>query len=120
MSDIYRLLVNGISYMAMTNYPYASNFLNPMPAFPVNESCKSFNGHKSTSSPQELLTALNSATGVYFNYTGQTPCTDFSNTDGTGNLDGFGWNILSCNQIPMPISDGNSSSMFVPNTFNYN
>jgi len=31
--------MNGYAYMAMTNYPYYSKFLEPMPAWPVNESC---------------------------------------------------------------------------------
>ena len=34
--------MNGFSYMAMTNYPYPTSFLEPMPAWPVNEACKAF------------------------------------------------------------------------------
>jgi hypothetical protein len=34
--------MNGFSYMAMTNYPYSTSFLNPMPAWPVNVSCNYF------------------------------------------------------------------------------
>jgi len=44
-----------------------------------------------------LLTALKDSTNVYFNYTGAYPCTNLSDWEGTGNLDGFGWNILACN-----------------------
>jgi lysosomal Pro-X carboxypeptidase len=29
-------------YMAMTNYPYEADFLEPMPAWPVQEACKEF------------------------------------------------------------------------------
>ena len=44
IDNLYLHLMNGFSYMAMTNYPYSSSFLNPMPAWPVNVSCKYFNG----------------------------------------------------------------------------
>jgi len=32
--------MNGFAYMAMTDYPYETNFLNPMPGFPVNVACE--------------------------------------------------------------------------------
>jgi hypothetical protein len=44
-----------------------------------------------------LLSALANSTNVYFNYTGQYPCTNLSDWEGTGSLDGYGWNILACN-----------------------
>ena len=34
------LYFNGFAYMAMTNYPYAANFLQPMPAWPCKEACQ--------------------------------------------------------------------------------
>lgn len=42
IDKLYLHLMNGFSYMAMTNYPYSSSFLTPMPAWPVNVSCKYF------------------------------------------------------------------------------
>jgi len=40
--------------------------------------------------------------------------------DATGNLDGAGWNVLACNQLAMPTTNGNTS-MFIPNDpFDYN
>lgn len=100
--------------MAMTDYPYASSFLEPMPAWPVNEAVKPFadisvdpgrvkgdnvRGLDDVMSERdvELMNALNTSTGIYFNFTGQYPCTNLSDWEGTGNLDGFGWNILACN-----------------------
>ncbi len=34
--------MNGYSYMAMTNYPYPTKFLQPMPKNPVDASCQLF------------------------------------------------------------------------------
>lgn len=44
-----------------------------------------------------LQNALAQSTNVYFNFTGAYPCTNLSDWEGTGNLDGFGWNVLACN-----------------------
>ncbi len=110
IDDLYLHLVNGFAYMAMTNYPYSSSFLNPMPAWPVNVSCgyfKDFQEPPQSNStqvggldPKEKSTfdAMLKAVNVYFNNDSPNPnCTDFTDTDGTGNLDGFGWNVLACN-----------------------
>jgi hypothetical protein len=50
-----------------------------------------------TDREDSVLNALHDSTNVYFNYTGAYPCTNLSDWEGTGNLDGFGWNILACN-----------------------
>jgi Serine carboxypeptidase S28 len=65
-----------------------------------------------------LQSALAESTGIYFNYTGTYPCTNLSDWEGTGNLDGFGWNILACNQLAMPVGF-NEESMFLPQPFDY-
>ena len=123
--------MNGFSYMAMTNYPYSSSFLNPMPAWPVNVSCKYFDGPSEVEqeterlgslSPreQQVFTAILKAVNVYFNNDSPNPnCTDFDDTDGTGGLDAFGWNVLACNQLAMPCSNG-KNSMFIAQPFDYN
>ena len=133
--------------MAMTDYPYPASFLEPMPAWPIKEAVKPFeniptadeyhaNKHLSadywyekmvglvsdeaglSSRERELYEALAESTNVYFNYTGDYKCTNLSDWEGTGDLDGYGWNILACNQLAMPIGMGNNS-MFIEQAFDY-
>jgi hypothetical protein len=66
----------------MTDYPYNSSFLEPMPAWPVNASCVAFKDiapqdpepyNKAvglTDRQTKVLTALRDSISVYFNYTG--------------------------------------------------
>ena len=87
LDNLYEHYLNGFLYMAMTDYPYASSFLNPMPAWPVNVSCeawKDFNASDpitpgtDTLSDGEigLLNMLKNSSDVYFNSSGQSKCTD--------------------------------------------
>jgi hypothetical protein len=39
VDSLYNHLMNGFSYMAMTDYPYPTSFLQPMPGNPVNVAC---------------------------------------------------------------------------------
>jgi lysosomal Pro-X carboxypeptidase len=105
--------------MAMTDYPYESSFLEPMPGFPVNASCKAFTDFDpNTASKKSALEMLKTASDTYFNYTGQIKCSNIEDTDATGNLDGAGWNVLACNQLAMPTAMG-ANSMFLPEPFSY-
>ena len=122
IDNLYLHLMNGFAYMAMTNYPYSSSFLNPMPAWPVNVSCKYFDGPQEVVSEnlgnlspreQQVFTAMLKAVNVYFNNDSPNPnCTDFDDTDGTGTLAASGWDVLACNQLAMPCGSG-PNSMFL-------
>lgn len=121
----------------MTDYPYPANFLEPMPGYPVCLSTEPFEDIDLNTTYYEkyphlkdqesngfsdreltLMNALANSTGVYFNYTGNYPCTNLSDWEGTGSLDGYGWNILACNQMFMPTGMGNDS-MFIPLAIDY-
>lgn len=128
VNNLYTLMMNGFSYMAMTDYPYNTSFLNPMPANPVNAACDKLKdipypaptSHKKgtlgalSAREQLVLQGIKTASDVYFNYEGQTKCNDIINTDGTGQLDGAGWDVLACNQLAMPTTNG-PNSMFISN-----
>lgn len=42
IDDLLEHYWNGLGYMCMTDYPYPSSFLNPMPGWPVNKTCEFF------------------------------------------------------------------------------
>ncbi|TKR67933.1 hypothetical protein L596_024003 [Steinernema carpocapsae] len=54
--------------MVMVNYPYPTDFLAPLPGWPVDKACKSFESPKN--SDQEYAKALYDVVNLYYNYTG--------------------------------------------------
>ena len=55
--------------MAMTDYPSASDFLQPLPAWPVDVACSYYSPETT-----DLLTAMRLSVGVYYNSTGSESC----------------------------------------------
>ena len=108
----------GMEYMAMTNYPYPTNFLEDMPGWPVQEACKKFSNLSSTSLLVDLVTALKDAANVYYNYTGtlETTCFDSNrcNDQSLGALSGEhdGWDFQECTEIIIEMC-----SLGLPNDF---
>ena len=108
-----------ISYMAMTNYPGDSDFLQPMPSYPVTVACDQISGllgGVASPSNAQLLQALRSALNVYYNWTGTQPCFDISQS-ASGNLGLSSWDIQACTEMIFPI---NSGGIFPPSTFDLN
>jgi len=128
VDKIIAFLDNAWIYMAMTNYPYPTEFLAPMPGWPVDESCKPFSYEESSGvehllksgevadSDAKLLQATAESIGTYYNYTGTTECYDL-NGEGTPNLDAAGWDILACNEMCMPMGTDGKNSMFLAQPF---
>jgi len=116
VQNVYDHFSSALQYMAMTDYPEAANFLQPMPAYPVSYACKLIDNVSATVAPNttgtlnadqiRVLGALNTVASVYFNYNNVPGyCADWKVTDATGNLgDGQGWNALACNQVVLPMS----------------
>lgn len=57
--------------MAMTNYPYETDFLQKLPAWPANYSCQFFEGVTRNSDNYDIFTAMRKASEVYYNFEGK-------------------------------------------------
>ncbi|XP_046550785.1 lysosomal Pro-X carboxypeptidase-like [Haliotis rubra] len=100
--------------LAMVNYPYPANFLEPLPAWPVKAVCAPLG---SPLQDKLLMQGLYKAVNIYFNYTGQAKCLNTSQ-DATASLGDAGWGYQACTEMVMP-SCVDSSSMFEPTTWNF-
>ena len=67
--------------MAMVNYPYNTDFVNPLPANPVYEACKAGKIDSSDPSDFDYITGISKVTNLFYNYEGDLPCYDI--TDGS-------------------------------------
>ncbi|KAK0161866.1 hypothetical protein PV327_008271 [Microctonus hyperodae] len=101
--------------LAMVDYPYESNFLAPLPPYPIYEFCKYLSND--TKSDKELLLALNRAVHVYANYTGQTTCIETE--DAAPDLGTSGWNYQACTEMVMPMCNDGINDMFEPQEWNF-
>ena len=101
--------------MAMTDYPYESAFLEPMPGNPINVSCEAFASWTAETGDLQVMDMLAGAAKVYFNWSNKTDfCYDISDTSGTGTLAAGSWDVLACSQLAMPQGNGlANSSIFV-------
>lgn len=95
--------------LAMVNYPYEASFLQPLPAWPIQVVCKFLTN--STLSDRELLNSIFHAANVYYNYTGQSPCLNISQT-ATGSLGETGWDYQACTEMVMPMCSDGVNDMF--------
>lgn len=68
--------------LAMVNYPYPTDFLAALPAFPVKAFCSHLTEQDVRGKP--LISALGNALNVYTNYTGKSSCMDISTTSSLG------------------------------------
>jgi lysosomal Pro-X carboxypeptidase len=96
----------------MVNYPYPTNFINTLPAWPVDVSCANATS-LTTYNFLGYISALQKASNVFYNYTGQKECLNISSPDSTG-LDANGWNVLACNEMVMPQGSSGINDMFLP------
>jgi hypothetical protein len=99
--------------MAMVDYPYATSFIEPLPANPVNASCAAAATAAATylNNPNVDLYAIEAAGKVFYNYEDQLECLDLTTSE-QGDIGYDGWNVLYCNEMVMPFASDATTSMF--------
>lgn len=110
-------LNTAMTYMAMTDYPGSSDFLQAMPSYPVSVACKLVGGvldASPTQTPSVILQATRAAIGVYYNWSGTQSCFDILQ-GASANLGDAAWDIQACTEMVFPI---NSGGLFPPSVFN--
>ncbi|KAF6105675.1 prolylcarboxypeptidase [Phyllostomus discolor] len=101
-------------HLAMVDYPYESDFLQPLPAWPVKVVCQYLrNPHVSE---KELLQNIFQALNVYHNYSGQARCLNMSEA-ATGSLGTQGWSYQTCTEMVMPFCTNGIDDMFEPHSW---
>jgi lysosomal Pro-X carboxypeptidase len=96
------MLSDSLGTMAMVNYPYATSFINPLPAWPIAEACYKAGNYTPPSSdeiPNDAqifnFTSINQlmlAAKVFYDYPGKKECLDLS-SEQAGGLDASGWEV---------------------------
>ncbi|KAL6523444.1 hypothetical protein OROGR_017047 [Orobanche gracilis] len=97
-------------YTAMMNYPTESNFMKPLPAYPVKEIIDK------SSSEATKLSRVFAAASLYYNHSQAEKCFEIENETDDHGL--HGWNWQACTEMVMPMTVSNKS-MFPPSPFSY-
>ncbi|KRX08961.1 hypothetical protein PPERSA_08164 [Pseudocohnilembus persalinus] len=101
----------GYAYMAMTNYPYETEFLKYLPAWPANTSCNALEDVNINSSNKNLFNAINLSVSTYYNFDGKEKCNEIFE-DNASDQDMAGWDIQACAELVMPMDSGDSMFNF--------
>eukprot|EP00300_Choanocystis_sp_HF-7_P025205 c2691_g1_i1.p1 GENE.c2691_g1_i1~~c2691_g1_i1.p1 ORF type:complete len:510 (-),score=98.65 c2691_g1_i1:143-1672(-) len=107
---------NAFTSLAMCDYPYPTNFLAPLPAFPVRVACQRLE------QAPDLLTGLAAAATLFYGnascnamYTQFIECADQTGC-GTGSA-GIAWDYQVCSQLVYYPSTNNVTDMYPPRNF---
>ncbi|KAM9317585.1 LOW QUALITY PROTEIN: lysosomal Pro-X carboxypeptidase [Pholidichthys leucotaenia] len=103
--------------LAMVDYPYEANFLQPLPPWPIQVVCK-YLPYDSSVSNYQLLHGVSQAAKVYYNYSGSSSCLNTSQT-ATGSLGALGWFYQACTEMVMPMCTDGVQDMFEPEEWNF-
>ncbi|KAL8231187.1 hypothetical protein R6Q57_000965 [Mikania cordata] len=110
--DLFNWLESAYSYLAMADYPYPSDFLMPLPAYPIKEVCKQIDN---LAEGVNILDRIFKGVSIYYNYTGEADC--FELADDPHGMSGWDWQ--ACTEMVMPMSSNKNSSMFPEWDYNF-
>lgn len=109
--DIANWLDMAYSVLGMSNYPYPSDFVMPLPGHPIREVCRKIDGSPDSNPLERVFNGVS----IYYNYTGDASC--FELDDGPQGKDGWDWQ--QCTEMVAPISSDPDKSMYPGFDFNY-
>ncbi|RVE54520.1 hypothetical protein evm_001005 [Chilo suppressalis] len=118
-SDVQQLLdflQSSYETLAMVNYPFASDFLVPLPAYPVRVVCQYLN---QTLNGTKLMEGIGKVLDTFTNYNKKTKCADYKKGSDYGNLDASGWDYQACTEMVMPMCTYGDQDMFEPHAWNF-
>jgi lysosomal Pro-X carboxypeptidase len=112
VNDLIDWVTNAFTYLAMTDYPYATNFLQPLPAWPVKAACAPL----VKVAPTDLLTAIYLGANVYYNTSGLLTCNTLSESSVSPSL-GSAWDYQACTELTLNTAANGVTDMFPPSPF---
>ncbi|KAB1222473.1 Lysosomal Pro-X carboxypeptidase [Morella rubra] len=101
-------------YSAMTDYPTPSNFLSPLPAYPVKQMC---NAIDDPATGNDTFAKLYGAANIYYNYSGSAECFNLSDDSDPHGLGGWRWQ--ACTEMIMPTGGNTEESIFPASEWHY-
>ncbi|XP_046401943.1 lysosomal Pro-X carboxypeptidase [Ischnura elegans] len=110
-------MVGMITNVAMLDYPYPTNFILPLPGYPVQEMCRKILTKEAQNSSLDqdkaLLMSIFSGFQVAFNYSGNSSCLNVK-VQSSDQLGDDGWDYQSCTEMVMPMCSDGNGDMFEP------
>ncbi|XP_037030345.1 lysosomal Pro-X carboxypeptidase isoform X2 [Bradysia coprophila] len=100
--------------IAMMNYPYSTNFIAQLPAYPVREFCNRLKGQLNDT---QLLQELQQSLSIYSNSTGKAKCLEIDSAFDS-NLGDEGWDFQACTEMVMPMCSNGKTDMFPKKDWN--
>ncbi|XP_010246130.1 PREDICTED: lysosomal Pro-X carboxypeptidase-like [Nelumbo nucifera] len=112
--DLESWIETALIYTAMTDYPTPSNFLQPLPAYPVKQMCKAIDN---PTVGNDTFARLYGAVNIYYNNTGNATCFDIEDDSDPHGLSEWTWQ--ACTEMILPTDGNKNDSIFPASEWDY-